>query len=62
VTTVAIDPAFAAALGDVIDRARHGDDVTAALARARRLLVGEPRAADAAVPWSGAWTGRGGTR
>lgn len=62
VTTVATYPAFATALGDVIDRARHGGDVPAALARARRILVGTSEPVSAPGPWSGAWAPGGSTR
>lgn len=62
VTTVATYPAFAAALGEVVDRARHGGDVGDALARARRALAGAAAPASGAVPWNGAWSPAGSTR
>ncbi|HKG93115.1 MAG TPA: hypothetical protein VKA84_14520 [Gemmatimonadaceae bacterium] len=48
-------PALAAALGEAVDRLRAGRDATGALARARRLIAGAPRAADSLPRWSGAW-------
>lgn len=59
VATVASTPAFADALGAVIDSARARRDVAAALSRARRILVGAPAVAGTPAPWSGAWPGSG---
>ena len=54
---------FAAALGDAVDASRAGRDMTPALVRARRALLGSPRRGDASLPWSGPWSGaRGGAR
>ena len=47
-------PALAAALGDAVEALRRGRDATAALGRARRLAVGEPRVADTLPAWEGA--------
>jgi len=55
---VAVNAAFATALGDAVDAFRAGRDMTPALVRARRALLGAPRAGNAAVPWSGSWSGR----
>lgn len=53
-----VNSAFAAALGDAVDAFRAGKDMTPALVRARRALLGAPRAGNAAVPWSGSWSGK----
>lgn len=55
---VSVNVAFATALGDAVDAFRAGRDMTPALVRARRALLGAPRAGNAAVPWSGSWSGR----
>ena len=55
---VSVNAAFATALGDAVDAFRAGRDMTPALVRARRALLGAPRAGNAAVPWSGSWSGR----
>jgi len=57
VATVATNAAFSDALGAVIDSARAGRDVTGALGRARRALVGTPSVTDHPTPWLGAWPG-----
>ncbi len=54
---VSVDTAFATALGDAVDALRSGKDMTPALVRARRSLLGAPRAGNARVPWSGTWSG-----
>ena len=54
---VSLDTAFATALGDAVDAFRAGKDMTPALVRARRALLGAPRTGNAGVPWSGAWSG-----
>lgn len=50
-----VNAGFANALGDAVDAFRHGRDITAALLRARRALLGAPRAGDASLPWTGSW-------
>lgn len=62
VRTIATFPAFATALGDVVDRARRGGNVTDALARARATLVGPGVPVSAPGSWSGAWSAGGSTR
>jgi len=57
VATVATNAAFSDALGAVIDSARAGRDVTGALGRARRALVGTPSVTGHPTPWLGAWPG-----
>jgi hypothetical protein len=49
------NPTFAAAIGDAVDASRKGADMTPALVRARRALLGKPRAGNSALPWSGVW-------
>jgi hypothetical protein len=55
---VSVNAPFAAALGDAVDAFRAGKDMTPSLVRARRALLGAPRAGNAAVPWSGSWSGK----
>jgi hypothetical protein len=55
---VSVNSTFAAALGDAVDAFRAGKDMTPSLVRARRALLGAPRAGNAAVPWSGSWSGK----
>lgn len=62
VATASTNPAAAAALGAAALQARLGQDPSATLARARRLLLGAPAAGDPRVPWSGAWSGAAGQR
>ena len=57
-SAVSINTAFATALGDAVDAFRVGKDMTPSLVRARRALLGVPRAGNAAVPWSGSWSGK----
>lgn len=52
-----IDTAFANAIGVAVDAFRTGADMTPALVRAKRALLGVPRSGNPAVPWSGAWSG-----
>lgn len=59
VATVTTNVAFSDALGAVIDSARAGRDVTGALGRARRALVGPPIVTGSATSWLGAWPGSG---
>lgn len=54
----AVSPGFSSALGDAVDAFRSGKDMTPALVRARRALHGAPRAGNAALPWSGSWSGK----
>jgi len=58
VRTAATAPLLAAPLGDAVDAVRHGRDATPALLRARAVLLGPLEAGDAAVPWTGVWSGR----
>ena len=51
-----VNAGFGNALGDAVDAFRHGRDMTPALVRARRALVGAPRAGDASLPWTGSWS------
>jgi len=48
-------PRAAAAVAESAERLRHGRDATAALGRARRLLLGEPEARPSLPRWGGAW-------
>jgi hypothetical protein len=48
-------PAGAAALGGVIAALRDGRDPAGTIARARDVLAGPPRGADAIRPWGGVW-------
>ena len=48
-------PAFASALGAAVDSLRGGNDATAALARARRVVAGMPLVRAGASEWGGAW-------
>jgi hypothetical protein len=57
-SAASVNSTFAAALGDAVDAFRAGKDMTPALVRARRALLGAPRAGNAAVPWSGSWGGK----
>jgi hypothetical protein len=52
-----INASFASAIGDAVDALRAGRDMTSALVRARRALLGAPRSGNSGVPWSGAWSG-----
>jgi hypothetical protein len=52
-----VNAAFGAALGEAVDVLRAGRDATTALVRARRALLGAPRPGNAAVPWTGSWSG-----
>ncbi|HEY5087060.1 MAG TPA: hypothetical protein VII66_06885 [Gemmatimonadaceae bacterium] len=52
-----VNTIFATALGDAVDAFRAGADMTPALVRANRALLGAPRAGNAAIPWSGPWGG-----
>ncbi len=55
VQSTAGNPAFATSLGEAVDALRAGKDATAALVRARRVLLGAPRDGDPSLPWNGAW-------
>lgn len=57
VQATSFDTAFATALGSAVDAFRAGTDMTPALVRARRALLGAPRRGDARLPWSGTWRG-----
>ncbi len=46
-------PGLAASIADAVDALRGGRDATAALVRARRALLGEPRSVDSLPAWSG---------
>ena len=48
-------PAAAASLGEAVDLLRAGRDVTMALGRARRALLGAPFATPGLGRWSGGW-------
>ncbi|HEX5831187.1 MAG TPA: DUF4175 family protein, partial [Gemmatimonadaceae bacterium] len=49
-------PSLAAALGELVERVRRGEDATPAILRARRAAAGEPRVMPALPRWSGgAW-------
>jgi hypothetical protein len=48
---------LAAALGDAVDARRAGKDMTPALVRVRRMLVGAPRRGNPSLLWSGSWSG-----
>ncbi len=50
-------PIFAAQIGEAVDAFRAGKDMTDALVRARRALVGAPRTGNPSIPWTGAWSG-----
>jgi hypothetical protein len=54
---VSVNVEFATALGDAVDASRAGRDMTPALVRARRALLGSPRRGNAALRWSGPWNG-----
>jgi hypothetical protein len=54
---VPVDTSFASAIGSAVDAFRSGTDMTPALVRARRALLGVPRSGNPGVPWSGAWSG-----
>lgn len=53
-----INTAFAAALGNAVDAFRAGTDMTAALVRARRALLGAPRVGNPRLQWSGSWSAK----
>jgi hypothetical protein len=52
-----VNAGFATAVGEAVDAYRAGADMTPALVRARRALLGAPRIGNPALPWSGAWNG-----
>lgn len=52
-----INTAFAAALGDAVDAFRAGTDMTPALVRARRSLLGAPHVGNPRLLWDGPWGG-----
>ena len=55
VDALAAAPLFAAALGDAIEAVRRGQDASAALALARRRVLGEPVSSDSLASWGSAW-------
>ncbi|MEO6864828.1 MAG: hypothetical protein ABI229_05200 [Gemmatimonadaceae bacterium] len=55
VQATSVNTTFAAALGDAVDAFRAGTDMTAALVRARRALLGAPRVGNPRLQWSGPW-------
>jgi hypothetical protein len=48
-------PELAAALGEALDLLRGGRDATGPLARARRIVAGEPKAQSTLPAWSRPW-------
>ena len=52
-----VSPPLSSVLGDAVDALKAGRDMTPALIRARRILLGPPRAGNPSVHWSGSWSG-----
>ena len=52
---VSVNTTFASAIGDAADALRAGKDMTPALVRARRSLLGAPTVGNPSIPWTGSW-------